>query len=111
MPAKQTPGDAYRKLKLRRPECLLAFGVGSMIEFVRSDAREVARLAQEQIVRPGGYDAVVIHSAKFFSLVRRLNCMGKSIMLIARQTSPSGKWVYFEAGMFKPNLPGTAHGD
>lgn len=102
MPAKQTPGDAYRKLKPRRPDCLLAFGVGAMVEFVRADAWEVAQLVQETIVRSAGYDAVVIHSAKFFSLVKRLNCMGKCVLLLSRQSTPTGKWVYRESGLFKP---------
>lgn len=94
MPAKITAGDAYHTLKSRWPDCLLAFGVGFMIEFVRSDAREVARLLQEPLENPVGYDSVVIHSGKFFTAVRRLNLMGKSVALFSRQTTPKGRRVF-----------------
>lgn len=102
MPAKITAGDAYHKLKLRWPDCLLAFGVGFMIEFVRSDARDVARLLQESVDNPAGYDSVVIHSGKFFTALRRLNLMGnRSLCSRGRPYLKDGVFLSLSGGLIR----------
>lgn len=38
----RTPRDAYRKLKAQHPNAILAFGVGEMLEFIATDAHDMA---------------------------------------------------------------------
>jgi len=89
----KTPREAYRDLKPKFPDALLAFGIGDMIEFVHSDAHEVSRLAQIEVTRPNGYDIAVVHGSQFFQLKRRLELMGVKVQLIARQRK-NGKVTY-----------------
>jgi len=89
----KTPREAYRDLKPKFPDSLLAFGIGDMIEFVHSDAHDAARMLQIEVTRPNGYDIAVVHSSQFFEIKRRLELQGAKIVLISR-VRKNGKVIF-----------------
>ena len=90
----KTPREAYRDFKPRYQNELLAFASGEVIEFVHSDAHEVARLIQLEVSRPNGYDVAMAHRLRLPEIRRRLGSLGRKVVVVRRQRTPSGKVSY-----------------
>lgn len=91
---RKSPREAYRDLKPKYPNAILAFGIGEMLVFVHSDAHEVHNLLQLSMDRDEGYDRAVAHKALYFQLKERLRNCGKELKLVARNRSTSGKVTF-----------------
>ena len=55
-----------------------------------ADAHEVARLVQLEVARPNGYDVASVHKLRLPEIKRRLGNLGRKVVVVRRQRTPSG---------------------
>ena len=67
----RTPSEAYRELKPRYPNTLLAFIRGEMIWFLRADAQEVHKQLMLEMDATAEYDRVAVHKSLYFQIKER----------------------------------------
>jgi len=89
--------SAYHKLR-DSPEnegYLLAFGVGPVFEFLKSDAHRINEaLPDVRVVNENGYDKIQVHSLGFFPFCARLKAKGLKVAMVERRVATNHKVSY-----------------
>jgi len=74
---------------------LLAFGVGSFFEFLKSDAHRINEaLPDVKVVNENGCDKVQVHGLGFFPFCARLKAKGLKVAMVERKAAANHKVNY-----------------
>ena len=62
-----------------------------MLEFIATDAHDMQRMVQLEVIRPNGYDIATVHNSQYFPLKARLKNMGRDMKLVFRKRTSTDK--------------------